>query len=156
MSNEENLKETKKEQIQEKPFQKGWKNFVNGIKDGFENFQKSLEEQSKKNKEVWDENKDKINAFFKDVKQNWDNKVKEWNTEMEKKRLETKEQWEAHKDKISQDFKNWQEKTRQDWKEGVKAFRRGFFRAYLWILALIIPIIVIIIVILVVMRWLLG
>lgn len=156
MSNENNLKESDKEEIQEKPFQKGWKSFVDGIRDGFENFQKSLEQQSKKNKEIWEENKEKVNKFFKGVKQDWDNKIKEWNTEMEQRSLKTKEQWEAHKNKISQDFKNWQEKTRQEWQEGVKSFRKGFLKAYVWALILILPIIIIIIVILYVINQLIG
>ena len=40
---------------------KGWNNFVNGIKEGFNKFQKSIEEQSKKNVELWNEDKEKIN-----------------------------------------------------------------------------------------------
>jgi len=147
MNNQNNLEDSEKEKTDEKPFLKGWQNFIDGIKDGFENFKTSLEDQSKKNKEVWEENKEKVNKFFKGVKQDWDNKIKEWNTEMEQRSLKTKEQWEAHKNKISQDFKNWQEKTKQEWKDGVRSFRKGFFRAYLWMLLLIIPIIVILVVV---------
>ena len=156
MSNQNNSEDPEKEKLTEKPFQKGWQNFLNGIKDGFENFQTSLEEQSRKNKELWEENKEKVNKFFSGVKQDWDNKIKEWNQGLKQRRLETKEQWDTYKKKVSQDFKDWQEKTQQDWKDGVKVFRRGFLRTYLWILVLIIPIIVIVIVVLALMRWLLG
>ena len=70
---------------------------------------------------------------------------------MEKKRIETKEQWEAHK-KVSQDFKNWQEKALEEWNDGFKAFRKGFFKAYFWFLLLIIPIIIIVVVVLAVVN----
>ena len=53
MSNQNNTEDSEKEKIPEKPFQKGWQNFIDGIKDGFENFKTSLEDQSKKNKELW-------------------------------------------------------------------------------------------------------
>lgn len=156
MSNENNLDNSENKKIPEKPFQKGWQNFINGIKDGFENFTTSLEGQSKKNKELWEENTEKVNKFFTGVKQDWEKKIQKWNAEMEQRRLETKEQWDAHKKKISQDFKNWQEKTQEKWEDGLKTFRKGFFRAYLWVLLLIIPILVIVIVVFAVMRWLLG
>ncbi|MFX1386095.1 MAG: hypothetical protein ACFE9M_02665 [Promethearchaeota archaeon] len=156
MNHQNNSQDSEKEKVTEEPFQKGWQDFIDGIKNGFENFKTSLEEQSKKNKELWEENKEKVNNFFKGVKQDWDNKVKEWNTEIEQRRLETKEQWDAHKKKISQDFKNWQEKTKENWEYGLKTFRKGFIRAYLWILVLIIPILVIVIVVFAIMKWLLG
>lgn len=147
MSHENSSDNSEKEKITEKPFQKGWQNFINGMKDGFENFKASLEEQTKKNAELWDENTEKVNKFFTGVKQDWDKKVKKWTEDMEQRSLETKEQWDAHKQKISQDFKNWQEKTQEKWEDGLKAVRKGFFRVYLWALLLIIPIIVIIVIV---------
>lgn len=155
MSDENNLKEPDKEEKQEKPFQKGWKSFVDGIKGGFENFQQSLEEQSKKNKDFWEENKEKANKFFKDTKKDWDNKLKKLNTEMEKGRLETKEQWDVHTKKVKQEINNWQEKTRQDWNDGFKIIRRGFFKAYFWALLLILPIVIIILIIAALVNWVL-
>ena len=144
MSNENN---SKNEKLPEKSQQKGWQNFIDGIKDGFENFKTSLEEQSKKNIELWEENTENVNKFFDGVKQDWEKKIEKWSTEMDQRRMETKEQWDAHKRKITQDFKNWQEKTQQKWEDGLKAVRKGFFRAYLWVLLLIIPIIVILVVV---------
>ncbi|MFX1380022.1 MAG: hypothetical protein ACFFA4_13105 [Promethearchaeota archaeon] len=147
MNNKNNLEPSEKEKVSEKPFQKGWQNFMDGMKDGFEKFKNSLEEQTKKNAELWEANTEKVNKFFNGVKQDWDTKVQKWTEEMEQRRLETKEQWDAHKTKISQDIKNWQEKTQEKWEDGLKVFRKGFFRAYLWLLLLIIPIIVILVVV---------
>ena len=75
---------------------------------------------------------------------------------MEKRRLETKEQWDAHTKKVKEDINKWQDKTRQDWNDGFKSIRRGFFKAYFWALLLILPIVIIIIVILAVVNSLLG
>ncbi|MCK4780730.1 MAG: hypothetical protein KAT57_11100 [Candidatus Lokiarchaeota archaeon] len=154
MSEENNFKDSEKQD--QNLFLKGWKNFIGGAKDGFDNFKASLEKQAKKNEEEWEENKEKVDGFFNKIKQDWDNKIKQWNTEMEQRNLETKEQWEAGKSKIQQEIKNWQEKTEKDWNDGVKSFRRGFFKAYLWALLIILPMVVIIIVILAVVNRLLG
>ena len=152
MSNENNLKESEKEKSEEKPLVKGWKSFINEIKGGFDNFQNSLKEQSGKNKELFEENTEKVNKFFKDMKQDWDNKIKKWNAEMEKKQIESKEQWEARKKKIQQDIQSWQEKTREDWKEGAKTITRGFFKGYFMAILVILPIIIIIIVVIVLLN----
>ncbi len=87
MTEEDNLKEPEKKEPSEKPFKKGWGSFVDGIKGGFDKFQKSIEDQSKKNKEAWDGNKEKFNKFFKDAKQDWDAKIEALNTDMEKRKL---------------------------------------------------------------------
>lgn len=147
MSNENNLDYSENKKLTEKSLQKGWQDFIYGIKSGFEHFKTSLEEQSKKNIELWEENTEKVNKFFDGVKQDWEKKIEKWSKEMDQRRMETKEQWDAHKRKITQDFKNWQEKTQQKWEDGLKVVRKGFFRAYLWILLLIIPIIVILVVV---------
>ncbi len=156
MSNENNFKDSEKEKTDENIFLKGWKNFIDGAKDGFEKFKLSLEKQVKTNQEVWEQNKEKVDGFFNKVKQDWDNQIKKWNTEIEQRKLETKEQWDARKQKIQQDIKSWQEKTKQDWSEGLKSFRRGFFKAYFWALLLIIPIIVIVLIVMVVFNRLLA
>ncbi len=150
MTEEENLKESEKKEPSEKPFQKGWNTLVQGMKGGFDKFQKSIEDQSKKNKEGWVENKGKFNKFFKDAKKDWDAKIEALNTDMEKRKLESKEQWEAHKKKVNQDLKDWQDKTKQDWKNGVSTFKKGFFKAYLWFWALTLPILIVIIIVIVV------
>ncbi len=147
MSNENNIEKLEKEKTDAKPFLKGWENFIEGVKSGFNDFKASLENQSKKNKELWEENQEKINKFFLNIKDEWENKVDNWNTEIQRRRLESKEQWDNYKNKVSQDFKDWQEKTKKDWNEGLKSFRKGFLKVYLWILLLIIPIIVILVVV---------
>ncbi len=152
MSNENNLRESEKENSEEKPFAKGWKSFISGIKGGFDDFQNSLKEQSMKNKELFEENTEKVNKFFKDMKQDWDNKIKKWNAEIEKKQIESKEQWEARKKKIQQDIQGWQEQTREDWKEGTKALRKGFFKMYFMAILVILPIVIIVLVILFVLN----
>ena len=148
MSEENNLKDSEKENQDQNLFLKGWKNFIGGAKDGFDNFKASLEKQTKKGEEAWEENKEKVDGFFNKIKQDWDSKIKQWNTEMEQMNLETKEQWENRKSKIQQDIKNWQDNTKQEWNDGVKAIRKGFFRAYLWALIIILPTVIIIVVIL--------
>ncbi len=147
MSNQNNFEDSDKEKVDENFFSKGWKNFIDGAKDGFNKFTASLENQAKKNEEFWEENKEKVDGFFNKVKQDWDNKLKQWNAEMEQRNLETKEQWEARKSKIQNDIKTWQERTQEKWEDGVKAVRKGFFRLYLWALLLIIPVIVIVVIV---------
>lgn len=156
MNEENNLGEPELKKASEKPFQKGWNNLINGIKGGFDKFQQSLEEQSKKNKELWEDNKGKVNEFFKDMKEDWEKKIKKWNEDMEKTRIESKEQWETYKNKVSQDFKNFQEKAKEDWNDGLKSFRKGFFKAYFWFLVLTIPILIIVIVVLWILSQLTG
>ncbi|MFW9773545.1 MAG: hypothetical protein ACFFEO_15450 [Candidatus Thorarchaeota archaeon] len=149
-------KESEQKETLEEQIQKGWNDFVNGIKSGFEDFQKSMEDEAIKNKELWEQNKEKVNNFFDDIKQRWDKKVNEWKTDIEKRGLESKEQWEVHKKKINEDIKNWQEKARSDWEHGFKFFRKGFLKIYLWTLLLILPIIIIVIVILFIVNNLIG
>ena len=130
-----------------KPLLKGWQNFIDGVKSGFDNFRTSLEDQSTKNIDFLEENKDKVNKFFKNIKDDWNKQIQKWSKDIEQRNLETKEQWEARKSKIQHDIKNWQEKTKKDWEDGVKAVRKGFFRLYLWALLLIIPVIVIVVIV---------
>lgn len=147
MNNENTLDNSDNKKLNEKPFQKGWQNFIDGMKDGFEKFKTSLEEETKKNTEIWEQNKEKVNKFFAGVKQDWDKKLQKWTQDMEQRRLETKEQLDAQTKKFSEDFKNWQAKTKEKWEDGLKSVGRGFLRAYLWLLLLIIPIIVILVVV---------
>jgi len=118
MSNDKNSKnldkereESKLETPKENIFQKGWNDFVSGVTEGFKKFQKVFEEQSKQNKEVWDENREKIASFFKETNQIWENKTNDWNTELEKMQIENKEQWDKNKDKIEKFFTD----TKQTW-----------------------------------------
>ena len=59
MSEENNFKDSEKEKQDQNLLLKGWKNFISGAKDGFNNFKSSLEKQAKKNEEFLEENKEK-------------------------------------------------------------------------------------------------
>jgi len=148
MSNENNRIDSEEKKKAEKPFSKGWNSFVDGMKGGFEKFQKTLEDQYYKNKESLEKNKTKVDTFFKDTKEEWDKKLKEINADMERRTIETKEQWEAHTKKVNQDIKSWQEKTKDDWKDGVTSIRKGFLKGYFWVLLLTLPILIIVVVVL--------
>jgi hypothetical protein len=156
MSKQNNLEDSEQEKHTDSALTRGWKDFINGFKNNFNEFQKSLETQSQKNKELWAKNKDKINTFFTDMKQNWDRKIQKLNSDIEKSKIETKEQLNAYKEKVKQDFKKWEEKAREEWQEGIKSFRKGFFKAYFWALLLILPVLIIIIVVLVIVNRYLG
>ena len=156
MTEENNLNDSEKEKKDQNLLLKGWKNFIDGAKDGFDNFKASLEKQAKKSEELWEENKEKVDGFFNKIKRDWDTKIAQWNKDIEQQRLETKEQWEARKSKIQQEIKSWQEKTEKDWNEGVKAFRRGFFKAYIWAIIIILPVVLIVIIVLYIINRLLG
>jgi len=43
---------------------KGWNEFVSNITEGYNNFQNSIEESTKKNTELWNQNQEKISKFF--------------------------------------------------------------------------------------------
>ena len=43
---------------------KGWNDFVSNMTKGYNNFQKNIEESTKKNTELWSQNQEKINKFF--------------------------------------------------------------------------------------------
>ena len=66
---------SEEEQKKENIFQKGWNDFVGGIKDGFGKFQESLEEAGKKNQENMEKFKEKSGKFFKKMKTDWDNQL---------------------------------------------------------------------------------
>jgi hypothetical protein len=148
MSNENNLGESEVDKSKKSPLQKSWKEIVDGIKGNFNKFQNSLEKKAQKNQELWKEDREKVTKFLKDLKQNWNEKVETWSANAEKMTLETKEQWNSYKNKIEQDFETWQEQTRKNWDDGLKTFRRGFLKTYLWALLLIIPVLIVIVVVL--------
>ena len=100
MSDENSSNDLEQDKKKENPFLKGWGSFVSGIKDGFKDFQNSLEDQTKKNQELWENSKEKSGKFFKKVGQEFNKKIESWKTDMERKQLETKEQWENRKKKI--------------------------------------------------------
>lgn len=112
--------------------------FFLGLKNGFDQFQKGLEEQSKKNVENWEEAKGKVGNFFKNVKDNWDKQVKEWQEGVEKFNQQNKEQWDAGLQKIEGDYNKWQDNVREDWKDGIKAWNRGIYKGIFMFLIILI------------------
>ena len=104
----------KKENIEEtKPIEnllfKGWNDFVSSITEGYNKFQKSIEEITSENTESWNQNQEKINKFLKDAKENWDVTITEWGTEFKKTHKDNKELWDNNLGKINAFFKNTQE-----------------------------------------------
>jgi len=100
-----------KENLKENILLKGWNDFVSSISEGFKKFQKTIENQSKENLELWNENREKINSFFSNTKEIWENNLNEWNKELQTMQLENQEQWNQNKDKIDKFFKE----TKQNW-----------------------------------------
>ena len=101
----------------------------------------------KENVDAWDINLEKVNEFFKNNQQSWENKLNEWNADFEKRQSETKEQWEARKLKINDDIKNWQDKSKKDWEKGLKTFRREMMKGSYMFLLFMIPILVVLFII---------
>ena len=86
--------ETEQREPKENLLLKGWNDFVSNITVGYNKFQKSVEEKTKKNRELWNQNQEKINQFFKSAKENWDFTLKEWGAELEKTHKENTIAWE--------------------------------------------------------------
>jgi t-SNARE complex subunit (syntaxin) len=96
---------------------------------------------------LWDNNLGKINAFFKNTQESWDNKIKEWTDDLEKRQIETKEQWDARKQKINLDINNWHSQTKRDWEKGLRSFRREMIKGSYMFLVYMIPILVVFVII---------
>lgn len=144
------------EREKENPFLKGWNDFVSGIKGGFENFQKSLQDQSKKSVENWGEKgQDNVNNFFNKIGENWNNQIKKWTGDMQKMQIESQEQWEAQTGKVQQEIEKWQDQTRKDLKDGVKSWNRSVVKgAYMFLIVMVPVIIVLVLVIWVITQFL--
>ncbi|MHA1350081.1 MAG: hypothetical protein ACTSPZ_04490 [Promethearchaeota archaeon] len=114
MSDKENSEQNK---VKESIVVKGWNEFVSNITEGYNNFQKSIEESAKKNTELWNQNKEKINTFFVSAKENWDTTMKELGTEIATTHKENVDLWDADLEKINAFFKNnqrsWETKLKQ-------------------------------------------
>jgi nitrate/nitrite-specific signal transduction histidine kinase len=144
------------EREKENPFLKGLNDFVSGIKGGFENFQKSLQDQSKKSVENWGEKgQDNVNNFFNKIGENWNNQIKKWTGDMQKMQIESQEQWEAQTGKVQQEIEKWQDQTRKDLKDGVKSWNRSVVKgAYMFLIVMVPVIIVLVLVIWVITQFL--
>jgi hypothetical protein len=114
-----------------------------------------LEKMQKENKEQWDKNKENIEKFFRESKTTWDTKFTEWKSEINRRQSESLAQWEARKQKISEDIKSWQEKTKRNWEEGLKAWRREMIKGSYMFLVFMIPILIVFFVIVYLINWLL-
>ncbi|TFG05283.1 MAG: hypothetical protein EU539_09545 [Promethearchaeota archaeon] len=153
MSNEKNLE---KKQEPENPFLKGWNDFVSGLSKGFDNFRDTLEEQSKKAVEDWEESGNKVNKFFQDVGENWNKQVERWKGDVEKAQIENQAQWEASTAKIKADMEKWQDQTRKDWKDGVKTWNRSVVKGAYMFMIVMIPIIIVLVLVIWVITQFLG
>ena len=140
MSNEKNS-----EKKQENPFLKGWNGFVSGIKDGFENFQKTLESQTQNNVEDMDRSKNKVDNFFNKMGDNFNNQIKKWTDNIQKIQIENQEQWDAQTQQIQTEMENWQDQTRKDWKDGLKSWNRGLIKGAYTFLIVMVPVIIVLV-----------
>ena len=55
--------ENDQHKVKENLLLKGWIDFVSQITEGYNKFQKSVEENAKKNKELWSQNQEKFNQY---------------------------------------------------------------------------------------------
>ncbi|NVM44746.1 MAG: hypothetical protein HWN79_07500 [Candidatus Lokiarchaeota archaeon] len=108
--------ETEQSKPKENLLLKGWNDFISNITVGYHRFQKSFEENTKKNKELWNQNQEKIDQFFKSAKENWDAKLKEWGAELEKTHKENTNAWENDFEKMTEFFK----KNQESWDKNLK------------------------------------
>ena len=130
---------------QENPFLKGWNGFVSGIKDGFENFQKTLESQTQKNVEDMEGSKNKVDNFFNKMGENFNNQIKKWTDNIQKIQIENKEQWDAQTQQIQTEMEKWQDQTRNDWKDGIKSWNRGMIKGAYTFLIVMVPVIIVLV-----------
>ncbi len=130
-----------------KNFEGEWNNFISGIQNGFGALKKTTEEQSKSFLEQSEENKNKFNQFFKNLKSKWDTQINTWQDEFKHKQEKNKLDWENKLQKIKGDYDNWREQQKQEFKEGVREFSRASIKASYQFLIFIIPILIVLIII---------
>ncbi|MBY9008076.1 MAG: hypothetical protein KGD63_15145 [Candidatus Lokiarchaeota archaeon] len=146
------MEDSKKEMNSEKPMMEGFNKFISDIQKNVKNFQSSLEEQSKKGIEKWNENQEKVKYFFQNAKKKLDNQFIIWKNEFKKKQIENKEQWEFTKQKLIKDYQNWQDKVKKDFEAGIKKWNRFWIKSSFMLLLFMAPILTIIIIIAVVIN----
>ncbi|GAG59258.1 unnamed protein product [marine sediment metagenome] len=127
-------------------FEGEWNNFISGIQNGFGVLKKSTEEQSKSFLEQSEENKNKFNQFFKNLKNKWDTQINTWQDEFKQKQEKTKLDWENKLQKIKGDYEKWREEQKQEFKEGMREFSRATIKGAYQFLLFMIPILVVVIV----------
>ena len=114
--------DSEQNKVKENIVVKGWNDFVSNITDGYNKFQKGIEESTKKNTELWNQNQDKINNFFEGAKENWDTTMKEWGTEIAKGHKENVDSWEGNLEKAIVFFKYYQ----LSWENKLKEWSTDF------------------------------
>ena len=119
MSDKEDSEQKK---VKENLVVKGWNDFISNVTKGYNNFQKGIEESTKKNTELWDQNQEKITTFFKSAKENWDATIKEWGTEIAKSHKENEGSWETDLEKANEFFKS----NQQSWENKLKEWSADF------------------------------
>ncbi len=129
-----------------KNFEGEWNNFISGIQNGFGVLKKSTEEQSKSFLEQSEENKNKFNQFFKNLKNKWDTQINTWQDEFKHKQEKTKLDWENKLQRIKGDYEKWREQQKQEFKEGMREFSRATIKGAYQFLLFMIPILVVVIV----------
>ncbi len=130
-----------------KNFNEGWNNFISGIQNGFGVLKKSMEEQSKSFLEESEENKNKFNQFFKNLKNKWDTQIGTWQEEFKNKQEKAKVDWENQLHKIKGDYDKWREQQKQEFKEGMREFSRATIKGAYQFLIFMIPILIILIIV---------
>ena len=119
MSDKEDSEQNK---IKENIVVKGWNDFVSNITEGYNNFQKSIEDSTKKNTELWNQNQGKITKFFESAKENWDATMKQLGTEIAETHKENVDLWDADLEKAKAFFKN----NQQSWEIKLKEWNADF------------------------------
>ena len=113
---------SEQKKVKENIVVKGWNDFVSNITEGYNKFQKSIEESTKKNTALWNQNQEKINKFFENAKENWDATMKEWGTEIAKRHEENVESWDISREKVNEFFK----KNQQSWEAKLNEWNTDF------------------------------
>ena len=103
MSDKENSEQNK---VKENIVVKGWNEFVSNITEGYNKFQISIEESTKKNTDLWNQNQEKINKFFEGAKENWNTTMKEWGAEIAKTHKDNVDSLDRNLEKANEFFKN--------------------------------------------------
>ncbi len=137
------MNESDQPKKEENPLMKGWNDFVKNINTGFQQFQENLQNQLKANQENLEKNKQNASKFFTKIQDDWNKKVENWNKQVQDSQLKNQSQWEATKQQIRMDIENWEDKRRQDLKDGLKWWSwQSVKGAYLFLLIMI-PIIIV-------------
>jgi len=108
---------SKQKKVKENIMVKGWNEFASNLTEGYNKFQKSIEESTKKNTDLWNQNQEKISNFFEGAKENWDATMKEWGTEIAKRHKENVDLWDGNLEKANEFFENnqriWENKLNE-------------------------------------------